>query len=139
MAIAKSRRVDTLNKREWSDLHGLECRDPSRAVQSQKDEADINTIVRNFGVTGKLPASVRVPSYGDFDTVTDYRSALEAIIAAEDSFAQMPSELRARLGHDPARFVDWCADSNNRDEMRKLGLLAEGEFPAQGAPPPASA
>lgn len=118
----------------WSEAHGLKCEDPSRAVQSQKDEADINTIVRNFGVTGRLPAAVRIPEYGDFDAVGDYREAVEAIRAAETSFLAMPSELRARLNHDPGAFVEWCADPSNLDEMRKLGLAVPApEVPAAGA------
>lgn len=95
---------------------------PGKTVQSQKEEADINTIVRNFGVTGVLPVGVRVPTYGDFDTVDDYRTALHAIRDAEASFRQMPAEVRDRFGNDPAQFVDFCSDSRNLDEMRKLGL-----------------
>lgn len=118
----KVRGFDNFDRAEWSDYHGLCCADPSLAVQSQKDEADINTIVRNFGVTGKVPVSVRVPTYGDFDGIDDYREALEAIRSADASFAAMPSELRARLNNDPALFVEWCADPANLPEMRKLGL-----------------
>lgn len=110
---------------------GLACRDPSLAVQSQKDEADINTIVRNFGVTGKLPQNVRVPTFGDFDTVDDYRSALEAMRVAESSFMAMPSSVRERFENDPQRFVEFCSDSSNLEEMRKLGLAV----PAPQAPP----
>ncbi|AXH76062.1 MAG: internal scaffolding protein [Microviridae sp.] len=117
----------------WSDMHGLECKDPSLAVQSQKDEADINTIVRNFGVTGQLPQGVRIPSYGDFDSVDDYRTAIDAVRAAEASFLAMPSDLRARLGHDPARFVEWCADVGNLEEMRKLGLAVPAPVSDSGA------
>lgn len=51
----------------------------SKTIQSQKDEADINNIVRMFGVTGRLPEGVRVPTYGDFSLVDDYRSAIDAI------------------------------------------------------------
>lgn len=118
----RSRVLGSFDVKAWSLMHGLACKDPSRAVQSQKDEADINTIVRNFGVTGKLPVSVRVPMYGDFDTVSDYREAIEAVRAAEESFLAMPSELRDRLGNDPQRFLEWCADKGNLEEMRKLGL-----------------
>ena len=62
--------------KEASDATALTCADPSLAVQSQKDEADINTIVRNFGLTGKLPANIRPATYGDFTGVDDYQSAL---------------------------------------------------------------
>lgn len=100
----------------------LECRDPTRAIQSQRDEADINTIVRNFGVTGQMPESVRVPSYGDFDTVSDYREAIEAVRAAEASFMAMPAEVRKRFEHDPQLFLEFCSREDNLPEMRKLGL-----------------
>lgn len=110
------------NRKAVSVETGLVCTEPSLAVQSQKDEADINNIVKAFGVTGRLPQGVRVPTFGDFDAVDDYREALEAIKAAEDSFAKMPSALRERLRNDPQLFVEWCADEANLPEMRKLGL-----------------
>lgn len=110
------------NRKKNSVETGLSCNDPSLAVQSQKDEADINNIVRSFGVTGKLPQGVRVPTYGDFDSVSDYRTALEAIKDAEKSFLAMPSELRQRFRHDPQQFLEFCADPSNLEEMRKLGL-----------------
>lgn len=113
------------DKRDLSLATGLACLDKSMAVQSQKDEADINTIVRNFGVTGRLPESIRVPSYGDFDGVSDYREAIEAVRAADESFGKLPSELRARLQNDPQKFLEYCADPGNIEEMRKLGLAAQ--------------
>lgn len=102
---------------------GLKCEDPSRAIQSQKDEADINTIVRNFGVTGQLPAAVRLPDYGDYlDSVSDYRSAIEAVRAAEDAFASIPSDIRARFHHDAGAFADFCVKSENLPQLREWGL-----------------
>lgn len=118
---------------EASRQSALRCEDPSLTVQSQKEEADINTIVRRFGLTGELPQGVRVPSYGDFDVVNDYRSALEALDSAKRSFAAMPSEVRRRFDNDPGAFVEFCSDSRNLEEMRKLGLAV----PAK-EPPPAS-
>lgn len=122
MKIPKVRSSLNVDRKSWSDAHGLACEDPSRTVQSQKDEADINNIVKAFGVTGRLPENVRIPTYGDFDGISDYREAIEAVRAAEISFLAMPSELRERLGHSPQAFLEYCADPANRDEMRKLGL-----------------
>lgn len=101
---------------------GLICDDPSLAVQSERDECDINTIVKRFGLTGELPSGVRRPSYGDFVGVSDYREALEVIQQADDSFMTMPADVRARFKNDPALFVDFCSDEANIEEMRKLGL-----------------
>lgn len=117
-----TRKLRNFDKHAWSNAHGLECKDPSRTIQSQKDEADINTIVRNFGVTGVLPVGVKVPQYGDFTGMGDYRDCLEAVRAAEASFAQLPASLRRELDDDPGRFVEWAADEKNLPKMRELGL-----------------
>lgn len=105
----------------------LVCDDPSLAVQSEADECDINTIVRRFGLTGVLPSGVRAPTYGDFTGVSDYREALEAIEAADESFYSMPADVRSRFQNDPARFVDFCSDPANLDEARRLGLAPPDE------------
>ena len=123
--MARSRVIRTEGNYDFEQVSndtGLLCLDPSLAVQSQKDEADINTIVRNFGVTGRIPEGVRVPSYGDFDLANDYRTCLEAIREAEASFMAMPADVRTRFDNDPQLFLEFCADSNNLAEMRKLGL-----------------
>lgn len=100
----------------------LYCEDPSLAVQSQKDEADINVIVKNFGVTGTVNTPTVLPSYGDFDGVDDYRSAIEAVRAAEAAFMSVPSSVRERFHHDPQAFLEFCENPKNLPELRKLGL-----------------
>lgn len=108
---------------------GLECLDDSMTQQQFKDDADINVIVRRFGITGELPVGVRMPTYGDFDLVNDYQSALEAMREAEASFMAMPANVRERFANDPQKFLDFCADSRNIEEARKLGLVPAAEVP----------
>jgi len=98
---------------------------PSLAKQSFRDECDINNILRQFNVTGELPVGSVQPQYGDFSGITDYHSALNAVMAAQDSFLQLPAKLRARFDNDPALFVEFASDEANRDEMKALGLLHE--------------
>lgn len=123
---------------EVSEETGLKCEDESLAVQSEKDEADINTIVRRFGLTGQLPENVRMPQYGDFTGITDYQTALNTVIAADEAFMTMPAEIRQRFNHDPQEFVEFCLDANNLEEARKLGLVPAAEVKtapaAEGAP-----
>lgn len=103
---------------------GLLCEDQSLAVQSARDETDINTIVRRFGLTGQLPSDVAVPQFGDFsEMVVDYQSALNLVIEADAAFMRMPADVRARFANDPQAFVAFASDEKNRDEARKLGLL----------------
>lgn len=110
---------------EASDASGLLCEEESLAQQSFKEECDINTIVRRFGITGELPVGVRMPTYDDFTGVNDYHSALNAIVAACESFETLPAEVRERFGNDPGKFVDFCSDSENRAEAVKLGMIAD--------------
>lgn len=112
----------------------LFCNDPSLAVQSQKDEADINMIVRNFGVTGRVPVSVRLPQYGDFTGIDDYRSALEAVNAAENAFAEIPATIRAQFNHDPGAWADFAANPANLPQLRAWGLAPTPPSEPQGEP-----
>lgn len=108
---------------EASDASALVCEDPSLAQQHAKDECDINTIVRRFGLTGELPSNVRTPQYGDFSDATDYHTALNAVRAADAAFMQLPADVRTRFNNDPGALVDFVSDDNNRAEAEKLGLV----------------
>ena len=120
--IPSVRSTHNLDRSLWRDIHCLHCPEPTRTVQDQKEDTDINNIVRNFGVTGRLPESVRLPTYGDFDAVSDYRTAIETVRQAEESFLEMPAEFRDKLQNSPQRFLVYCADPANLDELRKYGL-----------------
>lgn len=95
---------------------------PSMTQQQFKDECDINTIVKQFGLTGKLPSAVYAPTFGDFTEIEDFQSALHALQRASDSFMELPANVRERFNNDPARLVEFCSDERNREEMKALGL-----------------
>lgn len=114
-----------------SDEAGLNCQvdvetgelTPSLTKQSFAEECDINTIVRRFGLTGQLPSNVRMPSYEDFSEVVDFQSAMFAVRSAQESFMQMPADIRSRFHNDPGEFVDFVAKDENRAEAERLGLV----------------
>jgi phage internal scaffolding protein len=107
-----------------SDETGLVCPEPTLAQQNFKDECDINYIVRQFGLTGELPGKPLSPQYGDFTGVLDYHSAVNAVLAAQDDFMDLPAQLRSRFNNDPAELIDFLANEQNREEATKLGLVA---------------
>jgi phage internal scaffolding protein len=107
-----------------SDETGLACLDPSLAQQNFKDECDINHIVRQFGLTGDLPGKPISPQYGDFTGVLDYHSAVNAVLAAQDQFMELPAQMRSRFDNDPAKLIDFLGSVENREEAIKLGLVA---------------
>ncbi|WNK12746.1 MAG: internal scaffolding protein [Microvirus sp.] len=105
-----------------SQASGLECPEVTRTVQSDRDDADINVLVRRFGITGVMPSGVRPPTFADYDDVFDFQTAQNAILLAKDAFMAMPADVRTRFDNDPGRFVEFCSEEKNLDEMRKLGL-----------------
>lgn len=94
----------------------------SRVQQHQKDQCDINMIIKKFRRTGKLPLCQQQPIYGDFSNSVDYKKACEIMAVADQQFALLPAELRKRFGNSPEAFLDFCNDPENEKEMIKLGL-----------------
>lgn len=113
----------------------LFCEDDSLTVQSEAEDADINTIVKRFGLTGQLPSDVRMPMSGDFSGVSDYHTAVNMVMAADSAFMEMPADVRKRFNHDPASLIEFMENPANRDEAIRLGLvMPQAPVEASGAP-----
>lgn len=112
----------------------IKCEDDSLTVQSDRESSDINFIMRNYHRTGQLPPVSRLPSFGDFDGVADFREALEVVREAEHQFMQLPAQVRARFDNDAVQFVEFCDNPSNLPELVGLGILdptLEGEIRAR--------
>lgn len=110
-----------------SNETGLACEDASLTQQHQKDDADINTIVRRFGLTGELPSNLRLPQYGDFIGIASYHDAMNKVLAAQAEFMKLPADLRAKFENSPEQFVEFCSDPENKEELIKMGLAVRRE------------
>lgn len=110
-----------------SNESGLACEEPTLAQQQFKDETDINNILRQFNITGQLPESTLPPKYGDFSGISDYKTALDRVIAADEEFMNLPATLRARFNNDAAELIEFLNNDQNRLEAEKLGLIEPKE------------
>ncbi len=106
-----------------SNESGLACEEPTLAQQHYKEECDINTILQKFSITGILPEAPLSPRYGDFSGISDYHTALNRVIAAQDEFDGLPAQIRARFDNDPAKLIEFLDDEANRPEAEELGLV----------------
>ncbi len=107
-----------------------ECKD-DRTKQSFKDECDIDNILKQFKRTGLVThVSSRPPQFMDVSEVPDYQTALDNVIETGKLFMQLDAETRKRFDNEPSKFLDFCVDPGNEDELRKLGLLPSVEAPA---------
>ncbi|AXH75917.1 MAG: internal scaffolding protein [Microviridae sp.] len=105
----------------------------SLTVQSMAEDADINVLMYRYGLTGKMPENPRVPVYADFTGISDYRSALDAVMSASAGFMELPAVVRAKFENDPQLLMEFLDSERNRDEAVKLGLV---KAPPPAAPPP---
>lgn len=110
----------------------------NRTKASFKDEADINSIMRRYNRTGILidPTLVRTrqPMYGDFSTSAGFRELQNQLASIRQTFEALPSDLRARLGNDPANLADYLADPENHEEAASLGLISKASEPDPSKP-----
>lgn len=82
-------------------------------VQQQfKEESDVNTIVRRFGMTPNLPKQVAEGVYGDFTGISSYEDALAQMRRAEEGFAKLDPRVRERFDNDPGRLVSFVQNSS---------------------------
>lgn len=97
---------------------------PSKAVQSPKDEVNINNIVAKFQKTGVLGTGTgtRKPIFGEFNYF-DFQAMQNAIIDVEQQFMSLPSKIRNRFKNDPAQLIRFTDDPANLKEATKMGLL----------------
>lgn len=103
---------------------GIEFTEPSRTKQSELDDSDINNIMARYALTGVAPAPHRgEPLYGDFSDVEDYQVSLNKVMAAEERFASLPSELRKKFDYNPQNMINFILDEKNREECINLGFI----------------
>lgn len=111
-----------LHEYDWkavSDGTGIDT-GPSDLVQQQFGvEADINTIMRRFHVTGEMPSGIAGGVYGDFSGVSDYADAVEAVDRARRGFMTLPPEVREKFGNDPGKLIAF-AQSVDEDEFTRV-------------------
>lgn len=102
---------------------------PSLTVQSDTPSADINRIVRSFGVSSIVQGVARPPLGNDFYEAFDFQSSMNLIVQARESFELMSPATRLRFANDPGLFVEFCSNPDNLDEMRKMGLAVPAPLP----------
>lgn len=91
--------------------------------QSHKRECDINYILKKYDKTGLITnVSKFEAQYGDIPAIT-YKEAMDLVTGAQRQFDILPSNIRKRFDHDPAKFLEFFENSENRKEAIELGLI----------------
>lgn len=133
----KVRHPNKYDRKAASRAAAIDFKLPSRTQQQFREEADVNTIVKRFNLTGHMPTARSLPEYGDFSTVDDFQSAMQQLRRSQESFNALPAHLRDRFENRPDKFLAFLQDEGNEDEARRIGLLPKK--PPQSAQEPSPA
>lgn len=99
--------------------------EPSMTRQEFAAECDINVLMAHYEKNAVLPPqNRREPQYFDASEVPDFREALDIAREAHDAFMRVPAIVRKELDNDVYRFVEYCQDEKNAENLRKWGLAA---------------
>lgn len=122
--------------------------EPTLTKQEYKDECDINKIVERAVKQERLSEVFKTPEWNNVmvGEAVEYQQALNTVKFAEETFAKLPSKVRARFGNNALNFVEFMDNpAENGEEMVKLGLATRRDMesagnavPAQNSPAPAA-
>lgn len=105
-----------------------------RTKQSFKGETNINEIMAKYQRSGTIDhISEKTPRYGDFSQVGDFASALRLVKQSEESFMELPSDLRSEFDNDPGQLLDFIEGGGDIEEMQN-DLRADKRPEAPEAP-----
>ena len=93
---------------------------PSMTQQSFKDACDINQIMAKYQKTGIIDhINVYEPAYGEVDGTT-FTEAMQTVANATTMFMDLPSRAREAFDHDPAKFLDYVNNLEDKPESRQF-------------------
>ena len=108
----------------------------SLTQQSSKDSCDINSILKRYRKTGVI-SHFRADggSYEDMPPSMDFHEAVNLVMEAQAGFDALPATVRSEFGNDPAKFLDFLKDPDNRPRAIELGLIDAPADPPVVDPP----
>lgn len=117
-----------------SKATGLFCPEETLTQQNTREQTDINYIVATFARSGIMPQPTRLPTYGDFTGVSDFREAMQLVQEATDAFNSLPADARAYFDNDPANLLDYIENSPDPQILADLGLAEIISLPKTPGP-----
>lgn len=109
--------------RAESDKYSIPTEGESMTVQDERGEADINKMMERFGVTGNITMTKKSPLPADYLRVSNFHEAANIVRAAQESFNEVPADIRAKFGNDPGKFEAFLQDPDNANIVLKAELV----------------
>lgn len=106
----------------------VDCSGDKILVEQHHAEAcNVNNIIKKYKKTGIITHLNKLEAkYGDV-TGLDFQNAQNLILSATEMFGNLPSSIRKEFNNDPAVFLDFCDNPNNREQLIEWGLASRDE------------
>lgn len=101
------------------------------AKQEFKDDADINSIMRKFQVTGAIDHVANYQGEYGFASPLNLHESMNIITRANSMFEALPSSLRNKFHNDAKQFLEYVQNPDNYEEAKKLGIALSNEAQAE--------
>lgn len=99
--------------------------EPTLTEQHHRETVSIHSILKRYQATGVIDhVAKHQGTYFDYSEVPDFQTAQQMVADAHSMFETVPSEIRAEFGNDPAKFIDFMQNPENRNEIEAYGLDA---------------
>lgn len=93
-----------------------------RVEQNHKDEVNINNIVKRHGMDLIAKTAALQQFTFDDNPNNDFQETMNAILRAQESFDSIPSDIRKQFDNNPAQFLDFIHNPENKAKLVKMGL-----------------
>lgn len=108
------------------------------AKQAMRDDCDVNLIVKRHAQTGMWShLNPTEPTYGDASQAVELQLAIAIVEDAENSFMELPADVRRLCNNDPVEFAEHCADQAQYHELVAAGLVPGDTYKPPVEPEPA--
>jgi hypothetical protein len=108
---------------EAHDRNGFETQGESLTQQHFTEESQINNIIAYHDRTGIIKNVQKgIAQYGDYSEINEYRESLDMIRAADENFAQLPSDIRRRFNNNAGEFFEFATNPQNEQSLIEMGL-----------------
>lgn len=94
-----------------------------RVEQSHKDEVNINNIVKRHGADLIAKTASLVQLRYDDVTTNDFQETMQLIVKGNETFMSLPHEVREEFRNDPARYMDYIRNPENKQDLIDRGWM----------------
>lgn len=100
----------------------------SLTTQDAKDDCDVNMILERMARSGLDPHESRKAQaqYGDWTQFpSNYQEAYNQVLQAQETFSQLPSQIRENFNNDPLQFLNYATNPQNLPKLVEMGLATK--------------